>query len=314
MNQLLVVVPVYNEADVMDAFLRRLAAAAPDIALQGLVIVDDGSTDNTMGIIEREAAACPFRIRILRLSRNFGHQNAIIAGLEAAHAWAMAAGIPWIGVIDGDLQDRPEHFKDLLDEAADCDIVYAQRSSRADGLFMQWIAPLFYRILSASAKLGIPPNAGTFSILRTPIANLICQSSDRDPYFPGLRAWVGFRQRGVPLPRDARLSGESKVGLQGLISLSLRALFTYTDLLFNFVIVAGGATIAFTSIVSVVLFFMRLAGWITIPGATTTVMLILLSLGTTIFFLGVIAHMVKRASESASKQRAFVVMESRDLE
>lgn len=314
MNNLIVVVPVYNEADVIDAFLRRLAGIAKDVSLHGLVVVDDGSTDDTIGIVERMARDCAFRIRVLRLSRNFGHQNAIIAGLDAAHAWATAAGIPWIGVIDGDLQDRPEHFKNLLDQAADCDIVYAQRSSRADGLFMQWIAPLFYRILSASAKLGIPPNAGTFSILRTPIATLICQSSDRDPYFPGLRAWVGFRQRGVPLPRDSRLSGESKVGLRGLINLSLRALFTYTDLLFNLVLVAGGAIIAMTGIVSVALFLLRLAGWITIPGATTTVMLILLSLGTTIFFLGVIAHMVKRASESASKQRAFVVMESRDLE
>jgi len=314
MNPLIVVVPVYNEASVIGAFLERLSQVSAELPLHGLVVIDDGSTDNTVGIIERSAGEQAFPIRLVRLSRNFGHQNAIIAGLEVAHAWAQEVAVDWVGVIDGDLQDRPEHFKDLLAHADNCDVVYAERSSRGDGPLMRWLAPIFYRILSASAKLGIPPNAGTFSILRTPIVSIVCQNSDRDPYFPGLRAWVGFRQRGVPLPRDARLSGESKVGWRGLFGLSLRALFIYTDLLFNFVLVSGGIIIALTCFVSVVLFCMRLAGLITIPGATTTVMLILLSLGTTIFFLGIIAHMIKRLSEGASKQRAFVVMETRTLE
>ena len=314
MNGLIVVVPLYNEAGLVATFLERLRQIEPELPLHGLVVVDDGSIDDTVAIVEREAPTCPFPIRLIRLSRNFGHQNAIIAGLQVAHTWAESAGVPWIGVIDGDLQDRPEHFKDLLGHAEGYDVVFAERSSRAEGPLVRWLASAFYRILSASAKLNIPPNVGAFSILRTPIANIIFQNSDADPYFPGLRAWVGFRQGGVPLPRDARLSGTSKVGRWGLFVLSLRALFTYTDLLFNVVLVSGGIIVALTCTVSVVLFWMRLAGLITIPGATTTVMLILLSLGTTIFFLGIIAHMIRRANESASRQRAFIVMESLNLE
>lgn len=313
-TEFIAVVPVYNEADVIETFLSRFTKVAESLAVYGLLIVDDGSTDRTVEAVERHAPTCPFRIRLLRLSRNFGHQNAIIAGLDAAHAWASTSNIPWVGVIDGDLQDRPEHFKDLLDNSDGFDVVYAQRSSRGDGVFTRLGATFFHRILSASAKLGIPPNAGNFSILRTSILQLICQSSDRDPYFPGLRAWVGFRQHGVPLPRDARFHGKSKVGLRGLVTLSLRTLFTYTDLLFNLILISGGTIVVFTCVLSVVLVILRIAGFITIPGATTIGILILLSLGTTIFFLGVIAHMVKRASESSSRQRAFVVMDSRDLE
>ena len=310
-KKIIVVAPIYNEEANIGEFVRRLALVREPAAVGGLLIVDDGSSDQSVTRIEELAANAAFPIRLVRLSRNFGHQNAVLAGIERACIWAAEEGVEWIGLIDSDLQDRPEHFANLAQEADGCDVVYAVRKKRRDGLLMKLMAPMFYRLLSRGSSFFIPDDAGTFCLMRLPVAVMITKSSDNDPYFPGLRAWVGFRQKGVPVEREQRLAGKSKVGTKGLFSLALRAMLLYSNLPHQIIVFSGSMIFAGSILVSAVLVVMRLMGLITIPGATTTVVLQVMTLGIQLVFLGLMSHMINRVKENTSRQRSWIVMEER---
>lgn len=313
MKEIIIVAPVYNEENVIVEFLRQVANIQHPASVGGLVVVDDGSTDQTVTLVEEEAHNQPYPIRLTRLSRNFGHQNAVLAGIEIGCRWAQELGIEWIGIIDADLQDRPEHFAMLMAEADRHDVVYAVRQERKDGWFMHVMAPLFYRLLSCGASFQIPNDAGAFCVLRRSVAKIICTSGDNDPYFPGLRAWVGFRQKGVPVVREQRAHGRSRVGTLGLFGLGLRAMLLYSNLPHNFIIFSGILMFGATLLISIVLVIIRLFGLIKIPGATTIVVLQLMALGIQIVFLGIISHMINRVKANSSRQRSWIIMEERLL-
>ncbi|MGA2782989.1 MAG: glycosyltransferase family 2 protein [Smithella sp.] len=310
-KKIIIVAPVYNEEANIGEFVHRLALVREPASVVGLLIVDDGSSDQSVTRIEELAGSTNFPILLVRLSRNFGHQNAVLAGIERACIWAAEEGVEWIGLIDADLQDRPEHFANLAQEADGCDVVYAVRKKRRDGLLMKLMAPMFYRILSQGAPFFIPDDAGTFCLMRLPVVVTITKSSDNDPYFPGLRAWVGFRQKGVPVERDQRLAGKSRVGTMGLFSLALRAMLLYSNFPYKIIIFSGGIIFAGSLLVSAVLVVMRLMGIITIPGATTIVVLQVMTLGIQLVFLGLMSHMINRVKENTSRQRSWIVMEER---
>lgn len=308
---LVVVAPVFNEEELVAEFLDRLARAAPSIGLAGVVLVDDGSTDQTVTRIEQAALTFPVALNVVRLSRNFGHQTAVVAGCEAACALAEKLGADWVGVIDADLQDRPEDFAALLAHHATHDVVYAVRGQRLDGAVMRACAPVFYRLLSKWSHIPIPENAGTFSVMRLPLCRIIVENSDAEPYFPGLRAWVGFRQKGVTLTRQPRARGESKVALRGLIRLSLRAFMLYSDLPLHMFFLLGLFLMALMGAAGLVVVGLRLAHLIDPSGFTTLFIVQIASLGLVIFFMGVLAFMVNRVKHNSSRQRAWVVMENR---
>jgi glycosyltransferase involved in cell wall biosynthesis len=310
-KKIIVVAPVYNEEANIGEFVRRLALVREPASVVGLLIVDDGSSDQSVTRIEELAGSTDFPIRLVRLSRNFGHQNAVLAGIERACIWAAEERVEWIGLTDADLQDRPEHFANLAQEADGCDVVYAVRKKRRDGLLMKLMAPIFYRILSQGAPFFIPDDAGTFCLMRLPVAVTIARSSDNDPYFPGLRAWAGFRQKGVPVERDQRLAGKSKVGIKGLFSLASRAMLLYSNLPYQIIIFSGGIIFVGSLLVSAILVVLRLMGIITIPGATTIVVLQVMTLGIQLVFLGMMSHMIKRVKDNTSRQRSWIVMEER---
>ena len=228
-NAMILVSPVFNEQEVIHEFLTRVAAVAESAHLRGLVIVDDGSRDKTCEVIADFARMSDrLKIRIVRLSRNFGHQNATLAGLSVAEKWARDLNVPFVALIDADLQDRPEHLQDLLDAMETSDVSYAVRRSRAEGPFFKFAANVFYNVLSKTSNLKVPRYAGTFSVMRTHVVRAILSNSDNLPYLPGLRAWAGFRQRGVSLDRDARYAGDSRVGFRGLFRLAINAVFAYS--------------------------------------------------------------------------------------
>lgn len=310
---MIVVAPVFGEEATIDRFLDRVAEQKGAIGLVGLVLVDDGSADGTVTRIRDRAADYPVPIRLVRLSRNFGHQNAVLAGFETAWRWSQERGAEWIGVLDADLQDDPADFTALLAAAEDADVVYAVRERRLDGPLMRLLAPLFYRILSRSSAFPIPENAGTFSIVRSAAARALVECRDNDPYFPGLRAWVGFRQKGVAVVRRARAEGRSRVGVLGLAWLSLRALLLYSSLPLTLTLYTGVALASLGALASIVLAVLRLVGLITIPGATTIVILQLMSFGVQMIFLGVLANMINRVRLNTNHQRSWVVMEDRVL-
>ena len=303
----LVVAPAFNEAESIAEFLRRIEALTESMPLAGLVLVDDGSADATLAIASQFARSSPLPVHIVRLSRNFGHQNAVLAGLDHAYRWAREENIAFIGLLDADLQDQPEHFRDLLSQAEDADVVYATRASRGEGFVVRNLASLFHWLLSHISRFPIPRGAGTFSVMRTEVAEAILRNADPDPYFPGIRAWVGYRQVGVPLPRSARHAGDSRVGLRGLVRLAFRAVFAYSNAPQTVFMWISFATLVLSMFAILVFASLRLLGYLQeVQGIATIIVSIFLSLGIQTVYLTLVTYMIGRLGQQRPKE-PFVV-------
>ena len=220
-----VVVPVFNEEQSLPELGRRLTSAVVGLGFGGeeFLLVSDGSQDGSERIIRAMVARDP-RFRGVFLTRNFGHQAAISAGLERASGSVVA-------VLDADLQDPPEVLGPLinaLDQGAD--VAFGVRSKRAEGAAKRLAYGAFYRLLRFVSTIEIPLDAGDFCCMRRPVLDAMLELPERRRFLRGLRAWVGFTQVGVPFERAARLAGEPKYTFRKLLGLAFDGLFSFTSL------------------------------------------------------------------------------------
>jgi glycosyltransferase involved in cell wall biosynthesis len=218
------VVPLYNEQEVFDTLVQRLVqtlAAAPFSC--EVILVDDGSTDGTRARIERICDEDP-RFRGVLLSRNFGHQRAVSAGLDHARGSC-------VGILDGDLQDPPETLlefhRKLLEE--DYDVVYGVRQRRKEWLLKRFCYWAFYRLLRRMATIDIPLDAGDFCLMRRRVVDSIANMPERHRFLRGMRSWVGMRQVGVEYDRPARAAGTPKYSFSKLMLLAVDGLLTFSE-------------------------------------------------------------------------------------
>jgi dolichol-phosphate mannosyltransferase len=308
---LILVAPVFNEEKIVVRFLERAFAVAGQADVRGIVIVDDGSNDDTCAVIRAFLSRTPGprpKVRLLRLSRNFGHQVAVVAGIHAAVAWAEQAGYGFLGLIDADLQDRPEDLPALLSATHEADVAYGVRASRSEGLMFRLAAATFHWLLARTARFYIPRNAGTFSVMRLRAARVIAAESHQAPYFPALRAWVGFRQVGVPLARDVRADDSSRVGPLGLLRLAMTALLSFSDLPLSFLVVMATLTILGSICAALLMVGLKLAGLVQVQGTALILISFFLSLGIQSMQLALLAHALGRARAEASRSAGYVVM------
>ena len=217
-----VVLPCFNEARVLER-LTELVVRALDRSRERyeIVYVNDGSTDDSLEVLDGLAAANP-AIRVVHFSRNFGHQAAVQAGLEHARGDAVV-------VMDSDLQDDPAAIAQFLDRwRAGYDVVYAVRCNRKESPPKRFLFYAFYRVLNAISAMPIPQDAGNFGLVDRAVVDHILQLADRDRFYPGLRRWVGYRQMGVPVARLARHDGRPRVSLRQLFGLAKSAIFSFS--------------------------------------------------------------------------------------
>lgn len=221
--KLSVVIPVYEEEEIVPTLVERLGRALDGLGVDAeVILVDDGSRDGTWAAVALAHESDP-RFAGLRLSRNFGHQVAISAGLAESTGDAVL-------VMDGDLQDPPEAIPTLWARYREgYDVVYAIRASRPEGPLKRLAYAAFYRVLGRTVSFPIPRDAGDFGIMSRRVVDLVAAMPERRRYVRGLRAWVGFRQVGVPIDRGERHSGRPKFTLRKLFGLAVDGLVGFGE-------------------------------------------------------------------------------------
>ena len=300
-----VVAPMYNEEATAAAFCERVFAALEGIPLE-LVLVDDGSSDGTAKIVDDLAASDP-RVRVVRLSRNFGHQTAITAGLDHARGDAVV-------MIDADLQDPPEVINDLLAKWREgVDVVYAVRQRReGETRFKLATASIFYRLMSRVSSIELAPDAGDFRLMGRQALDGLLSMRERSRYLRGMTVWVGFTQAAVPYRRDARYAGETKFSLTRMLRFSLDAIASFSHVPLQIATLIGFAFAAFAFLMIPVAIVFRIFGQF-VPGVTTTIIAILLLGGIQLMSIGVIGEYVGRIYDEVKARPLYFVSRRRNL-
>ncbi len=233
------VVPIFNEEAVVPILLRRLDALLESLDAPGeVIVVDDGSSDTSAIVIEGKTRT-DRRYRLVKLSRNFGHQVAITAGLDHAAGQAVV-------VMDADLQDPPEVVHALIARWKEgYDVVCAERASRrGESRFKLMTADLFYRLIGALSETPIPRNAGDFRLIDRKALNFFLAMPERDRFVRGMFAWIGFRQGTVSFDRPPRAAGISKYSLRRMIALATNGVISFSDAPLRLALWAGAAVSA----------------------------------------------------------------------
>ena len=233
------VVPIFNEEAVIPVLLRRLDALLDSLdAPSEVIVVDDGSRDTSAIVIEAKARADK-RYRLIKLSRNFGHQIAITVGLDHAAGRAVI-------VMDADLQDPPEVVLEMIAKWKEgYDVVSAERASRqGESRFKRATADLFYRLMGKLGDVSTPRNAGDFRLVDRKALDCFLAMPERDRFVRGMFAWIGFRQGTVTFDRPPRAAGETKYSLRKMIGLAANGILSFSDAPLRLSLWAGGAVSA----------------------------------------------------------------------
>jgi polyisoprenyl-phosphate glycosyltransferase len=300
-----VVAPVYNEDATIDEFYARVCAALDGLPFE-LVLVDDGSTDGTPMKLETMATNDP-RVRVVYLSRNFGHQTALTAGLD--HACGNA-----VVMLDADLQDPPEVITTMLDHwRAGCDVVYAVREQRdGESRFKLTTARWFYRLFDKLAQVELQQNSGDFRLLDRRPLDALLSMRERNRFLRGMTVWVGYTQAAVPYHRDSRYAGETKYTLPRMLRFSLDAISSFSHRPLQLATLLGFmiSTLAFIAIPVVVV--LRILGSY-LPGFSAVTILILLLGGIELIAIGIIGEYVGRIYDEVKGRPLYLVRARRNI-
>lgn len=298
-----IIIPVYNEEDCLAELYKRLIDALSTITEDYEVIfVNDGSTDRSLEILKNFAAK-EYRVKIINLSRNFGHQPALTAGLSKVKG-------DLVVLMDGDLQDPPEVISDLVNSWKQGNqVVIAKRRQRAESGWRRLAFDAFYRILGFLSDHPIPLNAGIFGLLDKQVVGTIKGFSERNRFLPGLRSWVGFRQGVVYYDRVARHAGEPKQTLWKLCRYGLDAIFSFSYKPLRLSLILGFTIFLCTSFYSFLLLFFRIIGFNVVRGFTTTAIAILILGGIQLFSIGVLGEYLGRIYDEVKRRPYFIIDE-----
>jgi len=300
-----VVAPVFNEELLIEEFYARVCAALGEYTFE-LVLVDDGSTDGSAAILDRLADNDP-RVHVIYLSRNFGHQTALTAGLDHARGEAVV-------MLDADLQDPPELIPRMLDHwRAGCDVVYAVRELReGESRFKLATARWFYRLFDKLAQVELEPNAGDFRLLDRRALDALLSMRERSRFLRGMTVWVGYRQAAVPYRRDPRYAGETKYTVSRMLRFSLDAISSFSDRPLQLATLLGFliSTLAFLAIPVVVV--LRILGSY-LPGFGTLTIAVLLLGGIQLIAIGIIGEYVGRIYDEVKGRPLYLVRARRNI-
>lgn len=294
-----IVIPVLNEAEGLIPFLDRVVNAARNVDSFELIIVDDGSSDATATVLS--AYHPPSAIKVISFSRNFGHQAALLAGLNASRGRAVV-------MMDGDGQDPPEILPRFLEQwKAGAEVVYGIRRARKEALWKRSAYKGFYRLLARLSDIPMPLDSGDFCLMDRQVVDALCGLPESTRFLRGLRSWVGFKQIGLEYDRPAREHGHTKYGTAKLLRLALEGLLSFSafplrmaSMLGLLTSLAGALYLGYAVTARIV------AGGIP-PGWTSVVCIVLLLGGAQLMVMGVFGEYLARVYSETKRRPAYVI-------
>lgn len=267
-----IVIPVLNEEELLDELFNQTSAALSAIGNDWEVIcVNDGSTDQTLTKLIALHDKEP-RWKVISLSKNFGHQPAIWAGLKHASG-------DYVGIMDGDLQDDPASFAKFLNVLSpSVDIAYAVRTKRKESFFKRVAYKSFYRFLKNILGVKIPVDSGDFCLMKKKVVTEMLSMPEHSLFIRGIRSWVGFNQLGIHCERNERFSGKPKYSTSKLMKLAYDGMFSFSDFPIKF-LGRLGLFIILASIAYAAYIITKRFVWGQVPEGFTTLIIVILFFG-----------------------------------
>jgi dolichol-phosphate mannosyltransferase len=299
-----VVAPFYNEGKNIRIFVEELKNEFEKIGYSKqyeLVLVNDGSTDGSDRELERIISDCSGNIKVIHLSRNFGHASAVYAGLENASGQVVI-------LMDSDMQDDPGCFNSFLQKWREgYDVVYSKRSARSESAPLRFLFWLFYRILILMSDTYIPPDAGNFALMDKRVVNILLSLPEKDIYVPGLRAWVGFKQIGIQVPRRQRYDNLPRTNLKGKWKLAFNAIFSFSYLPLIIFRVLGILALIVSVVLASFTLYHKLISGLAVTAWASNLITITFFGGLNLFGIGIIGEYISRIYNEVRGRPRYII-------
>ena len=299
--ELSIVIPLFNESENLPELHRRLSIALPSfVTAYELVFVDDGSADGTSDMLDACHASDP-RVTVIHLSRNFGHQAAITAGIEHVRGSAVI-------VMDGDLQDPPEVLHEFVAAwRKGYEVVYAIRTKRKEHVVKRVGYFAFYRLLRMISELDIPLDSGDFCLMDRKVVDVLNTLPERMRFVRGLRTFVGFRQIGIPYERAARASGKPKYTLRALVRLAIDGLVNFSSYPLQLATYIGFLSVLISVAVGVWVLLDALYHRSTPRGWASTMVVVLFMGSIQLICLGIMGQYMRRVFIESKRRPSYII-------
>jgi polyisoprenyl-phosphate glycosyltransferase len=302
--QISIIVPLKNEAELFAELVDRLNKVIGQLGQScEVVLVDDGSTDQTP-MMMRQLALADNRYQSIFLSRNFGHQIGITAGLKYAR------GTKGVMIMDGDLQDPPELITSFLAAHEEgYEVVYSVRKNRKESYLRRLSYKLYYRLFKAISNTPAPLDSGDFAFLGRRVVDILNVMPEEQRYLRGMRSWVGFSQKGIVYERSKRNGGKSKYPLSRLLKLAYMGIFNFSELPVKFISILGMVSTA-GGILYFILTILRKFFWGDVPsGFTALIGAIVIFSGVQLISIGILGEYILRIFYQVKQRPLFLVRE-----
>ena len=304
-KELSIIAPLLNEEENVYELYNRIKKVCQKINCNfEIILVDDGSKDNTLQVIEKIAQE-ESDVKYISFSRNFGHQAALFAGIEKSTGDKMI-------LIDGDLQDPPEEIENLWHKINEGnDVVYAKRKIRNGESFLKKsTAAIFYRLLNSITSISIPVDTGDFRIINRKVADELLKMNDRSKFLRGQIAWLGFKESYIEYERDARKNGNSNFGYNKMLRFAIDGITSFSNFPLKFASISG-ILVSLISFIMIIYVLMAKYIWHqTITGWTSIMVTVLFLGGIQLLSIGIIGEYISRINDNVKQRQLFVIKKS----
>jgi glycosyltransferase involved in cell wall biosynthesis len=303
---LTIIVPVYNEEGNLKALFERFEKIKKTIELKKIstdyIFVNDGSEDDSLNILQELANYCK-HLKIISFSRNFGHQNAIIAGIQFSES-------DFTVIIDSDLQDPPELIIEMIElsTSGNFEVVYAKRKRRkGETFFKKLTAKIFYKIFNLFCGVKIPQDVGDYRLITKKVLDELKRCKEKNKFIRGLIPWLGFKSAPVIYERDERHMGKTSYSLSKMINLASNSIFSFSSIPITLLTKFGLFFIFISLFYTIIVLYKKIFFNNIVPGFTAVLIFVTFFGGINLFFLGIIGQYISKVFEQTKDRPEYVI-------